>query len=322
MCMYNMIIIDDDSREISLLKDVISILDNITLTHTFTDSPEAIEYLNQNNVDIIISDIKMPVYNGIDIAKLCFEKFPKTKVILISAYRDFDYAKSAIKYNVVDYVKKPINIEELMSAIHNAIKSLDNTRVSLNANIFPDDPQELTSNSARYIKKTLSNILLSSDLSEVQKRIRLLLSEFVIDSDILIPDNIDTASSSITAANDVIEKALEYMQNNLDKQLSLTDVAAYVHNNPTYFSRYFKSKLNKKFIDVLVEMKMERAMQLLTTTDYSIAVISNMVGYSSQSYFHTIFQNYYNTTPANARKEANIKKPTLNNDKNETDEDI
>lgn len=303
--MYNMIIIDDDSYEISLLRDIIPIPDNITLTHTFTDSPEAVEYLNQNHVDIIISDIKMPVYDGIAIAKLCCEKFPKTKVILISAYRDFDYAKNAIKYNVVDYIKKPINIEELMAAIHNAAKALGQT------NVFSDDPQELTANSAKYIKKTLSNILLSSDLSEVQKKIRLLLSEFVIDSEILVSNSIDTASSSIAAANDVIEKALEYMQNNLDKQLSLTDVASHVHNNPTYFSRYFKSRLNKKFIDVLVEMKMERAMQLLETTDYSIAVISNMVGYSSPSYFHTAFQNYYNVTPAQARKESKIKNQPL-----------
>ena len=99
------------------------------------------------------------------------------------------------------------------------------------------------------------------------------------------------------------------MQSNLDKQLSLTDVAAHVHNNPTYFSRYFKSRLNKKFIDVLVEMKMERAMQLLQTTDYSIAVISNMVGYSSPSYFHTTFQNYFNMTPANARKKSKNTNP-------------
>ena len=301
--MYNMIIIDDDSYEISLLKDIIPLPESITLTHTFTDSPDAVEYLKSNHVDIIISDIKMPVYDGIDIAKLCYENYPETKVILISAYRDFDYAKNALKYNVVDYVKKPINIDELLSAIENAVSALSS------GNVFSDDPQELTANSAEYIKKTLSNILLSSDLSEVQKKIRLLLSEFVIDSDILMPNNIETASSSIATANDVIDKALQYMQSNLDKQLSLTDVAAHVHNNPTYFSRYFKSRLNKKFIDVLVEMKMERAMQLLQTTDYSIAVISNMVGYSSPSYFHTTFQNYFNMTPANARKKSKNTNP-------------
>ena len=208
--MYNMIIIDDDSYEISLLRDIIPIPDNITLTHTFTDSPKAVEYLNQNHVDIIISDIKMPVYDGIAIAKLCYEKFPKTKVILISAYRDFDYAKNAIKYNVVDYIKKPINIEELMTAIHNSTKALDKASIASEAIVFSDDPQELTSNSANYIKKTLSNILLSSDLSEVQKKIRLLLSEFVIDSEILVSNDVDTASNSINAANDVIEKALEF----------------------------------------------------------------------------------------------------------------
>ena len=163
--MYNMIIIDDDSYEISILQTIVSVPENVTLSHTFVNSTDAVEYLEKNHVDIIISDIKMPIFDGIDIAKLCYERFPHIKVILISAYRDFEYARSAIKYNVVDYIKKPINIEELSNAIRDAVSSL-----TVEPHIFHDNPQSLVTNSNKYIAKTLSNILLSPELSEAQKK--------------------------------------------------------------------------------------------------------------------------------------------------------
>ena len=60
----------------------------------------------------------MPNISGIDLAKLCFEEYPDVGVLLMSAYRDFEYAHSAIKYNVTDYVLKPINETDFINAVH------------------------------------------------------------------------------------------------------------------------------------------------------------------------------------------------------------
>ena len=56
----------------------------------------ALEYIKNNPVDAIISDVKMPVISGIDLAKICYEEFPDISVILISAYRDFEYARQVL----------------------------------------------------------------------------------------------------------------------------------------------------------------------------------------------------------------------------------
>lgn len=76
-----------------------------------------LEYIKNNPVDAIISDVKMPVISGIDLAKICYEEFPDISVILISAYRDFEYARQALKYNVVDYILKPIKEKDLTESV-------------------------------------------------------------------------------------------------------------------------------------------------------------------------------------------------------------
>ena len=67
--------------------------------------------------DILIADIRMPKLNGIDLGKEIASRYPKCKMIIISAYSEKEYLKSAISLNVVAYVEKPIVISELEEAV-------------------------------------------------------------------------------------------------------------------------------------------------------------------------------------------------------------
>lgn len=78
---------------------------------------EVLQYLSENSLDILITDIKMPGADGIEIAKYIWERKLTTKVILLTAYADFSYAQSAVKYNVVEYVTKTGSFEQLMQAV-------------------------------------------------------------------------------------------------------------------------------------------------------------------------------------------------------------
>ena len=75
--------------------------------------------------DIVITDIVMPGKTGLDIARLCHEKRNHTKVIILSAYEDFSYAKQAIAYGVSDYVLKPIEPDKLREAVRKAMDALE-----------------------------------------------------------------------------------------------------------------------------------------------------------------------------------------------------
>lgn len=85
---------------------------------------EVIEKLDEMLPDILITDIKMPAADGIQIAKYIYENKLCTKTIILTAYADFSYAKLAIKYNVVEYVTKTGAFDELLCAIKNCIKQL------------------------------------------------------------------------------------------------------------------------------------------------------------------------------------------------------
>jgi two-component system response regulator YesN len=84
---------------------------------------EAKQYLQLNKVHIVICDVKMPGMDGIELSKYIYENFNKVKIILLTAFSDFSYAQSAIKYNVADYITKNNPTEKIPEAI-NKVKEL------------------------------------------------------------------------------------------------------------------------------------------------------------------------------------------------------
>jgi two-component system response regulator YesN len=76
---------------------------------TFTRAVEVVNLIDEVEIDLIISDICMPQMSGLDLSKAILAKKPYMKIILISAYDDFEYAKEAIRLGVCDYVEKPID---------------------------------------------------------------------------------------------------------------------------------------------------------------------------------------------------------------------
>ncbi|WP_168118813.1 response regulator [Paenibacillus sp. HB172176] len=78
---------------------------------------EAAELLEKTPIDIVVTDIRMPGMNGLQLCKHIHEKYPRTKCILLSGYGEFEYAQQAIKYGTVNYLLKPIKDEELMGEV-------------------------------------------------------------------------------------------------------------------------------------------------------------------------------------------------------------
>ena len=100
-----------------------------------------LEQIKKNPPDIIITDIKMPLVTGIEVAKYIYENGLPIKVIILSAYADFTYAQEAIKYDVCGYIIKTSAIEMLPTMIDKAIKQLSGALDSNkdNEELFSDD---------------------------------------------------------------------------------------------------------------------------------------------------------------------------------------
>ena len=102
------------------------------------NSRSALEAMKEIPVDLIISDIEMPDLDGISMSKLALSINPQVKIILVSAYDKFEYAKRAIRLGVFDYIEKPLDYGYLTEKIKNAFIQLDKTRKKYGA--YPGQP--------------------------------------------------------------------------------------------------------------------------------------------------------------------------------------
>lgn len=89
---------------------------------------KALEYMERHEVDILFTDVKMPMMNGLELAKAVNEAYPDTRIIIFSAYGEFDYAKQALEANAVNYLLKPIEIDEFRSVMENLLLTIQEER--------------------------------------------------------------------------------------------------------------------------------------------------------------------------------------------------
>ena len=101
--------------------------------------------------------------------------------------------------------------------------------------------------------------------------------------------------------NNCIARAIEYITDNYQQKLSLNDLAAETHYSTFHFLRLFKHYTGKTPFEYLLQVKIEKAMHLLKNTNYSIADISYLSGFSSCSYFSQISKKKTGISPSEYR---------------------
>lgn len=85
---------------------------------------KALEYIKEHSVDILFTDVKMPFKDGLTLAKEVYEYNPRIKTIIFSAYGEFEYAKKAMSANAVDYLLKPIELEEFQKVMEEVLQDI------------------------------------------------------------------------------------------------------------------------------------------------------------------------------------------------------
>lgn len=158
---YKVVICDDDELILMGLSKMIPWKElELDVVGTGTNGREAMKLVDEYRPDIIISDIRMPFVDGLELIQYIKEKNKDTIVIFVSGYDDFSYAQQAIKQGAMDYILKPIDenilIERLKAAV-NECKSMEKSK-----NINQEHQQYLT-------EKTLQSLIFESNSSLLEE---------------------------------------------------------------------------------------------------------------------------------------------------------
>lgn len=120
--MLDVLIVDDERKIGKLLKHLIDWDSmNLHIIDIVQSGSSAMEIIEHEKPDILITDIRMPEVNGIQLLERIHKVSPLTKSIVISGYRKFEYAKKVMQFGVEDYLLKPIKKDELLTALNHII---------------------------------------------------------------------------------------------------------------------------------------------------------------------------------------------------------
>ena len=100
-----------------------------------SNGKEALDFIEKLKPHIIISDIVMPIMDGVDLAKIAKTKYPEIQIVILSGYSDFNYVKDTFKLGVNDYILKPkLDPEELVLLLKNTACNISNFTLSTSEN--------------------------------------------------------------------------------------------------------------------------------------------------------------------------------------------
>lgn len=123
--MYKLVIVDDEQKILDGLADLFPWKNiGFEVVGKFTRANDALTYLEKNDVDVVMTDIKMPDINGLEFTKR-IKSCKDVIIVILSSYSDYQYMRDALKLEVQDYLLKPIGYGELSSCFEKIKTNLD-----------------------------------------------------------------------------------------------------------------------------------------------------------------------------------------------------
>jgi two-component system response regulator YesN len=200
------------------------------ITGCYADGEEALKDLKVNIADVLITDLKMPVIGGLALIEQLKQFNKELKFIVLSGFRDFDYAKTAIQLGVEDYLLKPVNQEELYRLLDKVNKEHEAGKEGGDAQRNEADSR-VVSLIKDYIEEEFRKEIGLSELAD-----RVFLNPQYI-SQLFKKQTGQTITDYLLQVR--IDKAKEILKYNLE--LKVYEVGELVgYSDPVYFNRLFK----------------------------------------------------------------------------------
>lgn len=324
------------------------------------DGEMALPLIRQTRPDVLITDIRMPFMDGLELSRQVLQEFPYMKIIIISGYDDFEFARQAISIGVERYLLKPVTKTMLVSVLGEI-----RARIEAEGNISPEPDAKHTSNESDLMNLDLSaidpNVITdflqkgsAQNISDFCDAYILQLSDFLHDKPFcqylmlsvrftasafvqklgvsqreflegmkclkLAGRSVNTEElksymiellqralqlreqKSSVPYSGLLKDAISFMEANFAKpEISLNSVARAVNVSANYLSAVFSQEMGTTFVEYLTAKRMEKARELLLTTDMRSGEIALAVGYKDPHYFSFLFKKNHGCTPRDYR---------------------
>lgn len=266
---YYKVILADDERWIrSLLRSIVNWRRlGAEIVGEAGDGMTALTLCRLKQPHILVSDVRMPGLNGLELIETIRSEIPEIQCIIVSGYDEFEFARQGLRLGALDYLLKPLDSRQVESVLRRAISRLRGLQVEKN------ERRDL------QVKVNKLQTLLSG-----KGESRIPFGN--------LPANADRR----------ILRALVYLDENLPRCPTLSEVAELCYLSPGYFSQKFKETMDIGFGDYLAELRLKRAEQLMTNPDLKCREIAELLGFSSQSYFSRFFKQARGCTPEEYRR--------------------
>lgn len=127
--MYNLIIVEDEHNIREAIFRFVKWEElGFHVAGLFTNGEEALEHVKQHRVNAILTDIRMPVMDGLELIKSVHEYNPDIKAVVLSGYDEFSYAQQSIRFGVFDYILKPVKFNVLSETLTRLREMMDRER--------------------------------------------------------------------------------------------------------------------------------------------------------------------------------------------------
>lgn len=236
---FNIIIVEDeDLIQKNIVKKIETLDLGFNVVATALDGGTALVLIDKHLPDVLITDIKIPVMDGLELIKVVDSKYPFIKKVVLSGFDYFSFAQCAMKYHVVDYLLKPVKLDELNDVLMLNRLLLEKERnISCNKSI---DAKAKSACSAKQIASMVEYYIKENYTREISF------------DDIAQKFNFNSSYLSKIFTKYIGENPIKYMTNLRinkakhmllsDKELAIKEIAEMVgYSDQFYFSRIFKN---------------------------------------------------------------------------------
>lgn len=274
------------------------------------DGLEGLDVVAAVRPDVVLTDIKMPRMNGLDMAKALAEQYPEMKIVFLTSYADFEYARQAVRLNACDYLLKPVDEGELAKLIirlREQKEAAARARLAEKARILAEKAAAENAVEGKIVERTVvEGTAVEGRPSEEKNFLAEKASSGTGGAEVRELANWQSLLAH-AELNVYVRQALETIQQDYSTRLSIEDCAEAMQVSTSYLSRKLKEATGQTFGMLLARYRLQEAIKLLEDGRYRVYEVAEHTGFGEYKNFCQVFKKYLHVSPKRYMQERELK---------------